>query len=561
MDFNFNRLNAYLIVLLVWAGVYLPGLGVLDIDFNEGRRIMPAVGMLESGNWRVPTLAGEEYFKKPPMINWLIAGSFIAFGERSEFAARFPSAIAMLAFVTLLMLMPSPFLDMKARMASSILFLTCIGCLDSGRQAEIDSVYSCVSGMSMIAWLNLWAGKKTGSFLLWFIPSLIVGFGLLLKGPIILFFFYLLVLSVLAYERKLKVLLSAYHLIGIAVMLGIFLSWAMTIPSSASSNSAGAKMTGTWISEIAMRFKGEELNFAKWPVRALGAFLNLLPWLLFAPLLFSRNIIAGIPDDRRQMFKGCRFAIIAALVAVNLMPGVKARYSMPIYGLALVMIGWTLMYASFPRIEKFWRNLILAISGILAVACVVSFIAVISGFAGKISFIPADSLVKLNAAVDGIRTSRDMLFSCGLVMAASVALFVWLLRRRELMEGSFKLVLASGTLAVALSLSAANFAVPVMAQFQKGHEELAGRINAMTNGGTLYAYRTECEPFLFYIRPSVKFVRNNSRIDANVRYLLYRADLQAELDKSGVLSGRKSSELSRFGHRRTEYVLLAVDGG
>jgi 4-amino-4-deoxy-L-arabinose transferase-like glycosyltransferase len=64
------------LVLLVWAAIYLPGLGSLEIRGEEGRRILPAVTMLQTGNYLVPRVGSEPYFRKPPLVNWIVAASF-----------------------------------------------------------------------------------------------------------------------------------------------------------------------------------------------------------------------------------------------------------------------------------------------------------------------------------------------------------------------------------------------------------------------------------------------------------------------------------------------------
>src|SRR5229473_8550456 len=92
-----SRVNSLLIVLLIWAAIYLPALGSLSIKGEEGRRILPAISMLETGNYLVPQVGGEAYFRKPPLINWLVAASFKIFGARNEWTARLPSAISVLA--------------------------------------------------------------------------------------------------------------------------------------------------------------------------------------------------------------------------------------------------------------------------------------------------------------------------------------------------------------------------------------------------------------------------------------------------------------------------------
>ena len=89
-----SRRGALLLILAVWAAIYLPSLGLFEIKGEEGRRILPGMAMLESGNYLVPQVGGEDYFRKPPLINWLVAGSFKLFHVRNEWTARAPSPAA-----------------------------------------------------------------------------------------------------------------------------------------------------------------------------------------------------------------------------------------------------------------------------------------------------------------------------------------------------------------------------------------------------------------------------------------------------------------------------------
>src|SRR4051794_5046789 len=92
-----SRLPAWILVLVVWAAIYLPWLGSFEIKGEEGRRILPAISMLESDNYVVPVVGSGTYFSKPPLINWLVAASFRVIGIRSEWTARLPSVLAVLA--------------------------------------------------------------------------------------------------------------------------------------------------------------------------------------------------------------------------------------------------------------------------------------------------------------------------------------------------------------------------------------------------------------------------------------------------------------------------------
>src|SRR6266496_3247155 len=80
-----SRFQALLIVFLVWAAIYLPALGSLWIKGEE------AVRIIKTGDYIVPKVGSEPYLRKPPLINWLVAGSFKIFGQRNEWKARLPS--------------------------------------------------------------------------------------------------------------------------------------------------------------------------------------------------------------------------------------------------------------------------------------------------------------------------------------------------------------------------------------------------------------------------------------------------------------------------------------
>ena len=77
-NFPMSQARAFLLVSLVWAAIYLPRLGSLEIKSEEGRRILPAVTMIETGNaargareflrsYIVPQVGSEPYLRKPPL--------------------------------------------------------------------------------------------------------------------------------------------------------------------------------------------------------------------------------------------------------------------------------------------------------------------------------------------------------------------------------------------------------------------------------------------------------------------------------------------------------------
>src|SRR5205085_6556196 len=97
-----SRLTACLILIVVWALTYLTNLGSSELRSEEGHRVLPAVHMLDRGNYVVPYIAARPYLNKPPLINWLVAASFKLSGVRNEWTARLPSALFILAAALIL---------------------------------------------------------------------------------------------------------------------------------------------------------------------------------------------------------------------------------------------------------------------------------------------------------------------------------------------------------------------------------------------------------------------------------------------------------------------------
>src|SRR5207245_4743636 len=125
------------VVLLVWAAIYLPALGSIAIKGEEGRRILPAIRMVETGNYIVPQVGSNPYFRKPPLVNWLVAASFKIFGVRNEWTARMPSAIAVLAVAIAFLTVARASLGPSGSTIAALIWLTNICMVATGQLSEI----------------------------------------------------------------------------------------------------------------------------------------------------------------------------------------------------------------------------------------------------------------------------------------------------------------------------------------------------------------------------------------------------------------------------------------
>src|SRR5438067_12484397 len=136
-----SRAGNLLIVILVWAALYLPALGSLAIKGEEGRRILPGITMLQTGNYIVPQVGGEAYFRKPPLINWLVAASFKIFGQQNEWTARMPSVISVLLVGIALVTVARQSLGPLGSLIAALMWLINAGIIEKGRLVEIEALY------------------------------------------------------------------------------------------------------------------------------------------------------------------------------------------------------------------------------------------------------------------------------------------------------------------------------------------------------------------------------------------------------------------------------------
>src|SRR5947199_10653513 len=221
-----SRLGALAIVLLAWAMIYLPALGSIAIKGEEGRRILPAIRMLETGNYIVPQVVSKPYDRNTALVNWQVAASVETFGVRNEWTARLPSVVSVLAVAIAFVIVARASLTPKGSMLAALIWMTNIGIIEKGRLIEIEALYVSLCGLAIIFWLSFFLQKKS-PWLIWLPASVFLGLGLLAKGPTHLVFFYGIVIAVLVYSKDWRVLVHPAHFVGLAVMIGIAAGWAI----------------------------------------------------------------------------------------------------------------------------------------------------------------------------------------------------------------------------------------------------------------------------------------------------------------------------------------------
>ncbi|NQU75985.1 MAG: glycosyltransferase family 39 protein [Planctomycetes bacterium] len=506
------QFKAYILVLSLWAVIFLPGLGTPEFKGEEGRRVLPAVTMVQTGNWIMPSVGGEDYYNKPPGINWLVAASFLVTGGHSEWAARLPSVLGVLAFVTMLCWIRTPWLGWEARLIGAIVFMTNISMIEKGRLIEIEAVYVCLTGLVTLWWLAVWS-RGGSPWAMWVGPCALLVFGALVKGPLLGVVFYVTVLSVLLYARRIKAAFSPAHMVGIVIILVVCLGWVYL----AYWQTSGGVMVNKWAVQWHHRVAPKQVNFTNWGEGPLRGLVNMLPWLLMTPLLWMRRFTSRIPVEHLGGFRACRLAMVVSFVAMNLMPGTESRYSMPVIPLVAILLGWILSLHTEPIwTDRLWRGAVLIF--LIAASAI--------GIAGAIKM------------ADGIE--------CWLVAAGALGVTGVVLWLAPAIVGGLRLSVATSSVTAILVLEYAVFALPIVTAVQN-RRPAAAAVNAMVpSGQTVYVYRPGYQPFLFYVRQPLAYLVKPEDIDGRVRYLLLGGDFLAAPEVKARLGDRQIRTLCEF---------------
>ena len=353
-----SRLRAGAVVVLLWAIIYLPALGSIAIKGEEGRRILPAIRMLQTGNYVVPQVGNYPYYRKPPLVNWLVAASFKIFGARNEWTARLPSALSVLVVAIAFVTVARASLGPKGSLLAALIWMTNIGMIEKGRLIEIEALYVSLCGLAIIFWLSFFLQKKS-PWLIWVPASVFLGLGLLAKGPTYLVFFYGVVLAIVAYAKDWRLLFHPAHLIALVIMLGIAAAWAIPFVHRTTTQVA----IDRWSAQYTGRLKGIDFKFFDWIQNIPRSLVYFLPWVLLLP--FAR--FSNLPDEsQRRLARAMGWGIAVPFLAVNLVPGAVSRYSMPVivpasWLLAMICADHALQWPlAWMRNDREWMNVMAA---------------------------------------------------------------------------------------------------------------------------------------------------------------------------------------------------------
>ncbi|OBQ02842.1 MAG: glycosyltransferase [Anabaena sp. LE011-02] len=138
---SFSQKEYFFGLLLASLILWLIGLGNLPLrDWDEGTYAIVAREIYRTGNWLYPTIQGDPFLLKPPLMQWLIAICY-HIGGVQEFTTRFPGAFLTALGVPLLYLIGSlAFRENLPALFSALVYLTLLPVVRHGRLAMLDGM-------------------------------------------------------------------------------------------------------------------------------------------------------------------------------------------------------------------------------------------------------------------------------------------------------------------------------------------------------------------------------------------------------------------------------------
>lgn len=224
-----NRYFEWIDGTLLFAALLLLtfGLGQYGLfEPHEGHFAGVAREMILQGDWVTPTLNGAPYLNKPPLLYWLIAVSFRAFGFQ-EFAARLPIALAAWGGVVLAWFWSRQLWGAIASRATTVLLSTSIGWFIFAHQILIDELLGTLLLALMYCLWRLTVQPKSSAF---FITAyIILGLAVLAKGILALAFWAAGCGAIALTARRWKTLSLFRPLLGLLITAAVVVPWCIAV--------------------------------------------------------------------------------------------------------------------------------------------------------------------------------------------------------------------------------------------------------------------------------------------------------------------------------------------
>lgn len=380
--------------------IYIAGIGNSSIltQGDESDYIRSSQEMFENGDFLSPTLRGELRFTKPPMLYWMVIGSYKIL-DVSFFSSRLPTVICAVLTILFVFRMGLLLFDKESALISALLTATCFGMVKFSKIVLMESPLILTFLLAFYYFVRFYKEEK-GYFLV--ISFGFLGLSALLKSPVYSVIGAGAMILFLITEGKQNRLYNRYILIGGLLAAIIALPWYVAMITL-----HGPLFTDFYLDEHVNKFAPmPHFILRVW----MGLLLYMLPWAVYV-------LYATVMVFYRGLFRTWNFKLLLIVMGLFLLvfmiPNQKGLYySIPLLPYCGLMTGGVLGSRFAPG--KFWdvlTALILIIAGLV-------FAASIGLLDTEIWFSMLASGLAITAAVFlllGYKTPAIILAGCSLI--------------------------------------------------------------------------------------------------------------------------------------------------
>jgi 4-amino-4-deoxy-L-arabinose transferase-like glycosyltransferase len=298
-------------------------------DWDEGLVAQVAREMSQTGNWLFPTLWGEPYLNKPPLVHGLVAIAY-TLGGVQEWTARLPGALLTAVSVPLLYgVAREVFHQRSPAVLTALVYLTTLPVVRNGRLAMLDGALVCF--LLLMVWGVLRSRRDRRAAL---VAGIAFGLVCLTKGVMVGGLLGAIAIGFLAWDTP-RLLRSAYLWLGLLLgslpVMGWYgAQWFHYGQMFLGNNLVDQSWQRIWTDV-------EHNGGAPW-FYLLELLKSNVPWLLFLPLgcqLAWQN----------RSLSWAKLAIVWGglyLIAISLMATKLPWYSLPLYPALALLEGMAL---------------------------------------------------------------------------------------------------------------------------------------------------------------------------------------------------------------------------
>jgi len=319
-------------LLLALAGpLFLLRLSGRDLwEPNEPIAAQAAREMTVRGDWLLPTVNGEPYPDKPPLLFWLIRIASLPGGRVNETTARIPSALAGVVLVLAVYLLSRRVLGPRGALISAATLAVSNLFVEQARYVQHDMLLCLCVAVGILALFRVADGvehRRTWSCL----AALALGLGVLAKGPVALTLPALILVADTFLEPRIFRRWGYLFLAGFLALLPPILYYAALV----RSHGTGLLATFIFHHNLDRFVSGFDHSHPWWFFLARSP-IDLLPITFLLP---AAAFLRPEDTDRRRFHRRLWLWILMPLAFFSLSASKRPIYVLPVLPAAALLCG------------------------------------------------------------------------------------------------------------------------------------------------------------------------------------------------------------------------------